>query len=132
MRITLDTNFLISATQWDYSIAHKLLMKLISADAEIFTTKDILDEFAEVLRREFKYDKDELDDIREKLLSFLKLIEPLQRVEIVKDDSDDNKIIECAIESKSLYIITYDKHLLNLIEYNYIKIVRPEELIDLL
>ena len=51
MKISADTNFLISATQWDYSVSHKLLTKLIENNAEIFTTKEILDEFSEVLSR---------------------------------------------------------------------------------
>ena len=57
MNVTVDTNFLISATQWDYSIAHKLLKKFILSDAEIFTTQDILDETMEVLERDFEYSK---------------------------------------------------------------------------
>jgi len=51
VRITVGTNFLISATQWDYSIAHKLLKKLIVADAKLFATKEIVKEFSEVLHR---------------------------------------------------------------------------------
>jgi len=45
MKIVVDTNFLVSATQWDYSVSHKLLQKLIRNDTEIFTTREILDEF---------------------------------------------------------------------------------------
>ena len=129
MKVTVDTNFLISATQWDYSVAHKLLKKFILSDAKIFTTQDILDETAEVLERDFKYGKSEAKNIIEKILLFADLIEPKQKIDIIKDDPDDNKIIECAIESSSDYIITYDKHLLKLKEYKRIKIVKPEELL---
>ena len=76
MRVTVDTNFLISATQWDYSVAHKLLKKLILSDVKIFTTKDILDETAEVLERDFKYRKDDAENIIEKILPFAKLVQP--------------------------------------------------------
>jgi len=127
MKVTVDTNFLISSTQWDYSVAHKLLKKLILSDAEIFTTYDILDETAEVLERDFEYSKDEAKNIIEKILLFAKLIKPKQKVDVIKDDPDDNKVIECAIESSSDYIITYDRHLLKLKEYKGIKIVTPEE-----
>lgn len=128
MKVTADTNFLISATQWDYSMAHKLLKKLILSEAMIFTTQDILDETAEVLERDFEYSKNEAKNIVEKILLFAKLIGPKQKVEIIKDDPDDNKVIECAIESSSDYIITYDQHLLNIKEYKGIKIVKPEEI----
>ena len=129
MKVTVNPNFLISATQWDYSVAHKLLKKLILSDAEIFTTQDILDETAEVLERDFKYSKDEAKNIIEKILLFAKLIKPKQKVDVIKDDPDDNKVIECAIESSSDYIITYDGHLLKLKEYKGIKIVKPEEIL---
>jgi len=127
MKVTVDTNFLISATQWDYSVAHKLLKKLILSDTEIFTTQDILDETSEVLERDFEYGKDKAKNIIEKILLFAKLIEPKQKIDIIKDDPDDNKVIECAVESSSDYVITYDRHLLKLKEYKGIKIMTPEE-----
>ena len=127
MKVTVDTNFLISATQWDYSVAHKLLKKFILSDSEIFTTQDILDETDEVLERDFEYSKNEAENIIKKILLFTKLIELKQKVDVIKDDPDDNKVIECAIESYSDYIITYDKYLLKLKEYKGIKIITPEE-----
>ena len=129
MKITVDTNFLISATQWDYSVAHKLLKKFILSDVEIFTTQDILDETAEVLERDFEYNKNEAKNIIGKILLFASLIEPKQKVDVIKNDTDDNKVIECAIESSSDYIVTYDKHLLKLKEYKGIKIMKPEEIL---
>ena len=70
MNLTVDTNFLISATQWDNSAAHKILIKLIESDAKIFTTKEILEEFSEVLQRDFKYTKEETNKTKtRKMLS---------------------------------------------------------------
>ena len=47
----------------------------------------------------------------------------------MKDDPDDNRVLECAIESSSDYIVTYDKHLLKLKEYKGIKIMKHEEIL---
>ena len=129
MKVTVDTNFLISATQWDYSVAHKLLKKFILSDTEIFTTEDILDETLEVLERDFEYSKNEAKSIIEKTLLFANLIVPKQKIDIIKDDPDDNKVIECATESSSDYIVTYDRHLLKLKEYKEIKIIKPGEIL---
>jgi len=126
MKITLDTNFLVSATQWDYSVAHKLLLKLIETNVQIFTTKDILQEFSEVLERDFKYAADEAANIVEKVMSFVVLIETTSKVNAVHDDPDDNTILECALDSGSQYILTYDHHLLKLKEYKNIQIIKPE------
>ena len=131
MKITLDTNFLISATQWDNSVAFKLLKRLLEANIKIFTTKDILDEFSEVLQRDFKYNKEETTNILEEILVFVNIIETQERIKIVKDDPDDDKIIECALASNSDYLITYDRHLLKIKEYKSIKIITPEEMLKL-
>lgn len=128
MRITADTNFFISATQWDNSVAHKLLITLIEKDVEIFTTKEILDEFVGVLQRDFGYNKEQVNNILEKVMVFVTIVEPKEKLDIIKDDPDDNKILECAIVSKSEYVLTYDKHLLNFKEFRSIKIVKPEEI----
>ena len=130
MKVTLDTNFLISATQWDYSVSYKLLQKLIRENAEIFTTEEILTEFKEILAREFQRDADYIENIIDKLFQFMSLVKPEEKVSIVTSDPDDNKIIECAITSSSDYIITYDNHLLSLKEFQGIKIIKPEVLLS--
>src|SRR3989344_2774160 len=131
MNITVDTNFLISATQWDNSVAFKLLKRLLEANIKIFTTNDILDEFSEVLQRDFKYNKEETTNILEEILVFVNIIEAQEKIKIVKDDPDDDKIIECAIASNSNYLVTYDRHLLKIKKYKSIKIITPEEMLKL-
>ena len=131
MKITLDTNFLISATQWDNSVAFKLLRKILDTNIKIFTTKEILDEFSEVLQRDFKYNKEETTNILEEILVFVNIIEAQEKIKIVKDDPDDDKIIECAIASNSNYLVTYDRHLLKIKKYKSIKIITPEEMLKL-
>jgi len=68
----------------------------------------------------------------EKVLQFLTLVNPSKKIDVVKEDADDNKIIECAVETKSEYILSYDKHLLKLKEFQGIKIVKPEEIFRVL
>lgn len=131
MRVTVDTNFLVSSTQWDYSVSCKLLRKLIEKDVEIFTTREILEEFSEVLQRDFKYSSEETEKIIEKTFPILTLVEIQGRLKVIQDDPDDDKIVECALVSSSNYIITYDKHLLNIREYEDIKIIKPEEALQL-
>ncbi len=132
MKFTVDTNFLVSATQWDYSFAHKLLIKLLEKEAQIFTTEKVLHEFSEVLERDFQYSIQEVDNIIEKVKLFLILIETFSKIEIIKEDPDDNKILECALDSGSEYILTYDKHLLKFKKFRGIKIKKPEDFLKLI
>ena len=127
MVVTFDTNVLLSATLWDGSVAQKLLFDLIKQNVEIYTTTEILSEYQEVLKRDFDFSDEEVAEILEKVLAFVTLVNPTKRVKVVKEDPDDDIIIECALESNSKYVITYDKHLLNLKEYHGIRIIKPEE-----
>lgn len=127
MVVTFDTNVLLSATLWDGSVAQKLLFELIRQDVKIYSTPEILSEYQEILKRDFNFSDGDIDEIMKKIMEFVTLVNPTTKVDVVKDDPDDNSIIECALDSNSKYIITYDKHLLNLKEYRGIRIIRPEE-----
>ena len=39
----------------------------------------------------------------------------------------DNKVIECAVEAKASFVVSGDKHLLEIKKYKGIKIVSPKE-----
>src|SRR3989344_2229727 len=133
MNVVFDTNILISATLWDGSVSQKLFLKLIETKTDIFSSAEILLEYKQVLKRDFDiYTDKEIENITEKVVSSLKLIEPNKKENAVKEDPDDNKIIDCAVASNSNYIVTYDNHLLKLKDYKQIKITKPEELLKLL
>ena len=55
------------------------------------------------------------------------IVEPSIRLNIIKDDPDDNKFLEAGISGNADLIISQDKNLLKLKEYQKIKIISPEE-----
>ena len=59
-------------------------------------------------------------------------VKPKKRIQIVKDDPDDDKFIEAAVEGRAKYIISQDKHLLRIKEFEGIKIMKPEEFLTIL
>jgi len=52
------------------------------------------------------------------------------KLNIVKDDPDDNKFIECAVALDCKIIISGDKHLLNIKKYVDIEILSPRAFIE--
>ena len=101
MVVTFDTNVLLSATLWDGSVAQKLLFDLIRKEIKIYTTDEILSEYQEILKRDFDFSDEEVSEIMRKVLPFVTLVSPQMKIKIVKDDPDDDIIIECALESNS-------------------------------
>lgn len=131
MRITADTNVLISSTFW-YGSSNKIMEKVENKEIELVLSREIIKEFTKVLEYEeiqqkIKNKNLEMRRTVEKIASISTIVEPKQKLNVVKDDAKDNKIIECAVEGNVDYIISQDKHLLKLKEYKEIKIVLPED-----
>ena len=68
----------------------------------------------------------------DEILEMSEIVEPKEKFDIIKEDPEDNIIIECAVEGKVDYIITKDTHLLNLKEFKGIKIITSKDMISLL
>lgn len=57
---------------------------------------------------------------------------PLATLYVIERDPTDNRYLECAIAGDAQYIVSGDKHLLELKEYRSIQIVTPTEFVMLL
>ncbi|HLD19611.1 MAG TPA: putative toxin-antitoxin system toxin component, PIN family [Candidatus Nanoarchaeia archaeon] len=130
-RVTLDSNVWLSGLIWK-SEAAKILALAEKKEIALFCSKEILFEIAEVLNRERKFAIKNQDAAKEAIEKIIRLSSDTQiiiRTGIIHEDPNDNKIIDCAVNSKSEYLITYDKHLLKLQKYKRIKILHPTEFI---
>lgn len=136
MRITVDTNVMVSSSFWDGASCR--IMEIIeNKEIELVISKDIIEEFLKVLEYEgiqqkIKDKNLEIKRTIEKIISISTVIEPSKKLDIIKEDPTDNKIIECAVEGNVDYIISRDKHLLKLKEFAAIKIIKPEEFLDII
>ena|SRR3989344_312067 len=133
MKITLDTNVLISATFWKGN-SDKIIEKVEKKDIELILSKDIIEEFARVLKykeiqEKVKNKNLEIKRTVEKIISISKIIEPAEKLEVVEEDPDDNKFLECAKSGKVDFIVSGDNHLLKLKEFEGMKIITPKEFI---
>ena len=86
---------------------------------------------ASVIKRKFSLSDDERHYYINLISNTSIIINPEVKVSILKKDTTDNKIIECAISGNAKYIITGDKQLLELKEYEGIKIVNPKQFLEI-
>lgn len=75
-------------------------------------SEDILAEVTRVLRDKFGWSEEALSLARDRIADFTERVTPAQRVDVITEDPADNRILECAIEGKSDYLVTRDNHLL--------------------
>jgi putative PIN family toxin of toxin-antitoxin system len=117
---TLDSNIYITALQFRDA---RLLGMARSGLLRIDTSDAILDETIGVLRDKFGWEGYRLHFARLELLKFVNRVQPNETISVA-GDPDDNRILECAVVAGSDFIVTHDKDLLRLREYQGIEIVR--------
>ncbi len=130
LKVVLDTNIFISGIHWN-GPSYKILQAWFEDRCEFICSTEILEEIVKTLK-EFKVplSKEEINWWENLILEKSTIVNPSEKIDIVKDQ-DDNKFIEAAIEGKASYIISQDKHLLVIKEYRGIKIVTPEDYLKL-
>ena len=121
--VVYDTNILISGMIWG-GIPYDCIALAQENKVEGLTCDEILNEFADKFITKFGFSLSETSEVVTDFLSFLRTVEISNDLKAINTDSDDNKILECAIVGEATHIVTGDKkHLLRLQSYQNILIV---------
>ena len=133
MKVVLDTNVFVSGIFWKGNYCSIIISYWIEKKFDLIISISIIEEITETLKN-FKIPLS-MEDIlmwENMIVKNSLLVEPQEKIEIVKDDKDDNKFIEAAVEGKADYIITQDNHLLKIKEFRGIRIISPEEFLKVI
>ena len=131
MKIVLDTNIFISSFFWGGN-PRLVVERIITGIDELYMSKEILDEIEDVMGRpKFHVDKDEINYFINLIEEIGNKIIPQKRIKNGSRDKNDNKYLECGITANADYIISGDIHLLELNEYNKIKIVTAKKYLEI-
>lgn len=136
MRFVVDTNILISATFWLGS-SSKVIREAENHKITIVISPQIIEEYAEVLcskeiQAKIKKKNLEMKQTIQKIIEITEITDIKTKITHIKDDPDDDKILECAIDGKADYIVSKDKHLLNIGKFRGIKIITPEDALKII
>jgi putative PIN family toxin of toxin-antitoxin system len=122
VRVVFDTNIFISALVIPGSLAEKAVSRIIAGRDELVISTDIIKEVLSVLSSKFGREREALSHVAVILLELGELVRPDQRFRVFRDEPD-NRILECASFGKADIIVTGDKAMLQLGEFNRVKIV---------
>lgn len=130
-KVVIDTNVFISGLNFAGNPS-EVLKLFIKGEMEVYISPFILEELERILSEKFQWSKNKV----QKTLNLIKrrttLVYPEVKVSVIKEKEDDNRILECAIESEAQYIVSGDKrHLLPLKEFRGIKILSPVKFLEL-
>jgi len=127
-RVVLDTNVYISALLFG-GIPAEIIELGREKKIQILSSSSILLELAKILQDKFSFQRRMIFNVIAEIKRFSEIIYPKQKLNVIGKDKADNKILECALEGKSKYIISGDSHILELKEFRGIKILSPSEFI---
>ena len=128
LTVVIDTNVLLVAVS-DRSQYHWLFQMIVENKLEVFITNEILSEYAEKILERLDLDSannalkmlTELENVHQTIVHY--------NFELIKNDPDDNKFVDCAIAANVDFLITNDKHfnVLKDVAFPKINVMRLEE-----
>ena len=127
---TLDTSVYIRALHFG-GPATVIIGHARAGNIRIDISDAIVAETNRVLRDKFRWDGYSLQDAREKLLALGNHVSPTETLHAIKEDPDDDRILECAATAKSDFIVSEDKDLLRLGQFGNARIVSVRDFINL-
>jgi putative PIN family toxin of toxin-antitoxin system len=129
VNIVCDTNVLISGVLFGGHARE--ILQLASRGVLInFISPDILREAERVLgRSKFGLRPEHVIEIMALFKDTFEIVIPSLEVQAIQSNPEDNHVIEAALAARAEFIISGDKHLLNLAEWEGIHVVSPAQFI---
>ena len=132
VKVVFDTNVWVSISLQkrlsdEFSQVKHGLTLFVSKDIMLETSKVLLyPRIAEILRKNGITEK----EILRAIAATSKIVEPTEKLTVVNEDTEDNKILECALAAGAEIIVSGDKHLLDLRKYGKTRILTHREFFD--
>lgn len=130
MRVVLDTNVIVSAIRFQGLPGAVWERCLFDKSITFVSSPEIIAEITRVFAVKFNMPSPLVHNISELVQSYAMIVYPKVSLHVVRDPKDD-KFIEAAVESKTLYIISGDKDLLALKSHGKIKIITPAKFLQM-
>lgn len=138
LRAVLDANVLASAFIRPQGPSGRILREFVENRAfELVLSPSILAEFRRVLfyprlRKELDCTDEEIEARVASIGVLADLAEGKIDVRAVKDDPDDDKYLAAALLGRAGFVVSGDPHLLDLGEYQGVRIVKPRKFLEAL
>jgi len=137
-KAVLDSGVLVSAFLTPKGVSAELLYLAYQEVFQIYLCDEIFKEIKRVLleyphiRKYYSYSNRQVTMFCEGLRAAVNLVTKLPSIKTIINDPNDDMVVACAVKAKANYIVTRDDDMLILKKYKWIKIVPPEEFIEIL
>ena len=136
MRAVLDTNVVTSGFLWG-GVPRQLLQVAREKQLRLFTSTTLLLELSDILARA-KFARKltdaqlSIDQLVERYALLATVVHPSLITPTILEDPDDDHVLACALATQVDLIVSGDRHLLDLKEFQGIRIVAAVEAVKLI
>ena len=93
----------------------------------------LLKEFREVISRaKFGFSERQISDAFKQIINISTIVTTSIKLDVIKEDISDNRILECAQAGRVDYIVSGDNHLLMLKKYEDVKIITTYQMLKII
>ncbi len=137
MKVVLDTNVVVSRFISPTGVPSRLIDRWSGGGFDLLVSEPVLMEYQQALtyshvsKLHGYTDLEIANWVREVREASLATV-PTETLRVVKSDPKDDKFLECALSGGADYIVSGDKHLVSLGEYQGIRILSPAEFLRVL
>lgn len=128
LRVVLDTNVLISGLCFGGRPA-QVLEYALTGKIRLFTSAILIGEFKAVMDARFPGRQAAIVETLNELSQLWEVVPDaaLPRLHHVAADPTDDRVLECSVAARADFIVSGDKHLLNLKSFGEIPILVPDD-----
>lgn len=138
MRVTLDTNVLVSAFISKHGHSSNILDMIATfPEIELVLSEQIIEEFEEVMMREevrkrFEYSGRDARNFARAVRDIATVVKIKSDFKVIREDEKDNLILDTAYDGDAEYVVSGDKHLRKLKKFKSIRIVSPRRFMKII
>ncbi|MDY6773808.1 MAG: putative toxin-antitoxin system toxin component, PIN family [Candidatus Nanohaloarchaea archaeon] len=131
LKLVLDTNVVVSGNISSGSPPNIVMEACFSEKGPVAVVSgDILEEYERKLRSITEVRASDRYYTMRMISKYAEYVESPATLRIVKEDSDDDKLFEAAVEAQADCIVSGDSHVLDIGDYSGIEILNPREAAD--
>jgi uncharacterized protein len=127
VKVVLDTNVLISALVFPGGVPEQVYRLAIEGGITLVTPPPLLAELGRVLTDKFGWQDGYVRAALAQIVRIGEVVEPVERVSVIADDPDDDRVLEAAQSAGAAVIVSGDRHLLSLGRWGAVDILGPAE-----
>jgi uncharacterized protein len=137
MIVVLDTNVIVSAILSRKGNPAEIIRRWEAEEFDVATSQVLIQELEKALnynqvRKYTQTSDEEIQNLLARLHTAAIVVDPQIQLNVIAKDPDDNRVLECALSARAHYIISGNKHLLDLKEHEGVIIMSPASFLTLL